>query len=88
MSLYALPSLIGQTVLGNEAIFRFVNLAAGIVASGIAVAERLRQLDAEVAHMVQAGRNPTAAEWRAIEAAAQAAHERLQAAARAQLGDG
>jgi len=78
----ALPSLSEQTALSAPAVLRFLNLALGIVATGIQVRAGLDALDQEIQRQVQAGRDPSAEEWQAIQTRAEAAHHRLQDAAR------
>jgi len=77
----ALPSLLGQTALSSGATLQYLNLAMGIVASGVEVYQRLRELDEEVARQVAAGRDPTPQEWQTVIGRARAAHGRIQAAA-------
>jgi len=77
----ALPSLLGQTALTAPATLQYLNLAVGIIASGVEVYQRLRELDEEVRRQVAAGRDPTPQEWQAVISRARAAHDRIQAAA-------
>lgn len=84
----ALPSLSDQTALSVHATLRFLNLALGIVATGIQVRAGLAALDQEIQRLVQSGRDPTAEEWQAIQARAEDAHHRLQDAARDRVARG
>jgi len=84
----ALPSLSEQSALSVPSVLRFLNLALGIVATGVQVRAGLDALDQEIRRQVQSGRDPTAEEWQTIQTRAEAAHRRLQDAARDRLARG
>lgn len=77
-----LPSLVDGIVggaLGNESLGRYLRLGTAIVANGVDVELRLRELDGQIAVMVREGREPNDGEWSALEAREQAAVDRLTA---------
>jgi hypothetical protein len=63
----ALPALeLAFKFLPAQSWMRYFNMAFGIVASGINIAERFKALNAEIQAMVDEGRGPTDAEWAAL----------------------
>lgn len=63
----ALPALeLALKFLPTGTWVRYVNMAFGIVASGINIAERLKALNGEIQRMVDEKRGPTDAEWAAM----------------------
>lgn len=60
------------------AISSVLQLAATLVERGEAGAEELKKLTEEIKAMVEDGRQPTAAEWKALRARSDTAHAILQ----------
>lgn len=72
----ALPALeLAMGKLGNEAIWRFVNMGIDIVAAGFEMRERLAALNATIQKFVDENRDPTKEEWLAMFAENDAARE-------------
>jgi hypothetical protein len=62
-----LPALeMAMQFMPPQKWMRWVNLALGIVASGIDVAERLKALNAQIQTFVDEKRGPTDEEWAAL----------------------
>ena len=76
---FALPSLAtAGNVISGGTYQNIINLALGILMLGVNVVERFKLLDDFVRDMVASGREPTQAEWDALIARSQAAHDKIQ----------
>ena len=76
----ALPSLMGiaEGVFSGSTVFKWVNLAMGIVIEGIEVRKRMAALDDQIKMFIAEDREPTADEWRSMMARSDAAHDIIQ----------
>ena len=76
-----LPSLalaLASEFIDNDNILAWVAMAGQIVSSGFETDVKLQELSVHIQQMVAEERNPTQAEWDAMAARSEAAHDAIQ----------
>ncbi len=76
----ALPSLLGAaaTRFSDSTVFKWVNLALGIVIEGVEVKRKMGELNDMIQGFIDEDREPSADEWDQMLARSDAAHDVIQ----------